>query len=224
MGNQIHSWIVYACGSLFGVSGSVVDNLARTAHKSNHTAHHLPLLSVCRSEALQVVLDAASGDQADTRNKAVRLIANKLFAQPQLQDSIEKFARRMLFLLTDTSPSSSATADAPALSIVKTEQPPLQTPQATAATPTAPSSDPQAASQQQLQHQSEEEGTRLSGLYCALHQETAFVTGLTVSVWQGGRRLQGAIEAVAAGKLSFVTYALELSHALSCCDHLPHSS
>jgi len=123
---------------------------------------------VCRSEALQVVLDAASGDQADTRNKAVRLIANKLFAQPQLQDSIEKFARHMLFLLTTTSPSAAATADAPALGIVKAEQPPLQTPQATATTPSEPSPEPQAASQQQLQHQSEEEGTRLSGLYCAL--------------------------------------------------------
>ncbi len=216
MGNQIHSWIVYACGSLFGVSGSVVDNLARTAHKSNHTAHHLPLLSVCRSEALQVVLDAASGDQADTRNKAVRLIANKLFAQPQLQDSIEKFARRMLFLLTDTSPSSSATADAPALSIVKTEQPPLQTAQATTATPTAPSSDPQAASQQQLQHQSEEEGTRLSGLYCALCTKKQPLLRDLLSVYgRAADGCKGAIEAVAAGKLSFVTYALELSHALS---------
>ncbi|DBA78475.1 TPA: hypothetical protein ACH3X2_007965 [Trebouxia sp. C0005] len=153
-----------------------------------------------RSEALQVVLDAASGDQADTRNKAVRLIANKLFAQPQLQDSIEKFARCMLFCLTTTSPSAAATADDPALSTVKAEQPQLQNPQATAATPTEPSSEPQAASQQQLQHQSEEEGTRLSGLYCALCTKKQPLLRDLLSVY--GRAADGckeAIEAVAAG-------------------------
>lgn len=170
---------------------------------------------MCRSEALQVVLDAASGDQADTRNKAVRLIANKLFAQPQLQDSIEKFARRMLFLLITTIPSAAATADAPALGIVKAEQPQLQTPQATAATPTEPVSDPQAASQQQLQHQSEEEGTRLAGLYCALCTKRQPLLRDLLSVY--GRAADGcktAIEAVAAGKLFCMMHALKLSHAL----------
>lgn len=153
-----------------------------------------------RSEALQVVLDAASGNQADTRNKAVRLIANKLFAQPQLQDSIEKFARRMLFCLITTSPSDAATADAPALDIVKVEQPPLQTPQATAATPTEPTSDPQSSSQQQLQHQSEEEGIRLSGLYCALCTKKQPLLRDLLSVYgRAADGCKGAIEAVAAG-------------------------
>ncbi|DBB00785.1 TPA: hypothetical protein ACH3X1_000717 [Trebouxia sp. C0004] len=150
-----------------------------------------------RSEALQVVLDAASGNQADTRNKAVRLIANKLFAQPQLQDSIEKFACRMLFRLTTTPPSS---ADAPVLGVVKTEQPQLQTPQATAATSTEPSSDPQASSQQQLQHQSEEEGTRLSGLYCALcTKKQPLLRDLLLVYGRAADGCKGAIEAVAAG-------------------------
>lgn len=206
-------------------SAPVVHNLALVAYTSDQTVHHLLLLSVCRSEALQVVLDAASGDQADTRNKAVRLIANKLFAQPQLQDSIEKFARRMLFCLTTTSPSAAATADDPALSTVKAEQPQLQNPQATAATPTEPSSEPQAASQQQLQHQSEEEGTRLSGLYCALCTKKQPLLRDLLSVY--GRAADGckeAIEAVAAGKLSSVTHALELSHAFQYCGHVPHSS
>jgi hypothetical protein len=206
------------------VSGSVVDNLARTAHKSNHTAHHLPLLSVCRSEALQVVLDAASGDQADTRNKAVRLIANKLFAQPQLQDSIEKFARHMLFLLTTTSPSAAATADAPALGIVKAEQPPLQTPQATATTPSEPSPEPQAASQQQLQHQSEEEGTRLSGLYCALCTKKQPLLRDLLSVYgRAADGCKGAIEAVAAGMHASVAHALQLSDAFHCSGDVPYS-
>ena len=199
------------------VSGSVGNALTLTAHKSDHTPHHLLLLSVCRSETLQVVLDAASGDQADTRNKAVRLIANKLFAQPQLQESIEKFARHMLHHLTTTTPSAAATADAAALSIVKAEQPPLQTPQATAATPTETVSDPQAASQQQLQYQSEEDGTRLSGLYCALCTKKQPLLRDLLSVY--GRAAAGcktAIEAVAAGKYATVSHALKLSNALYC--------
>jgi len=210
-------WLcVWQCG---WVSGSVVNALTLTAHKSDQTAYDLLLLSVCRSEALQVVLDAASGDQADTRNKAVRLIANKLFAQTQLQDSIEKFARHMLFRLTATSPSAAASADAPALSIVKVEQPPLQTPQATAATPTEPSSDPQAPSQQQLQHQSEEEGTRLSGLYCALcTKKQPLLRDLLLVYGRAADGCKAAIEAVAAGKHASVT------NALHCSGHVLHGS
>lgn len=153
-----------------------------------------------------MVLDAAAGEQADTRNKAVRLIANKLFAQPQLQDSIESFAHQMLFRLTATIPAAAAaaaTADAGATtpSVAGTGQPggvlpPLETITATAATPADPSPEPQ----EQLQCQSEEEGTRFSGLYCALcTKKQALLRDLLLVYGRAAAGSKAAIEAVAAG-------------------------
>lgn len=158
---------------------------------------------LCRSEALQVVLDAAAGNQADTRNKAVRLIANKLFAQPQLQDSIESFAHQMLFRLTATAPAAAAaTADAGATtpSIADAGQPggvlPPPETTATAATPADPSPEPQ----EQLQCQSEEDGTRFSGLYCALcTKKQALLRDLLLVYGRAAAGSKAAIEAVAAG-------------------------
>ena len=166
----------------------------------------------CRSEALQVVLGAASGTHADTRNKAVRLIANKLFAQPQLQDSIAAFARQMLFKLVATVPAStspSATAGASSAAVLSAEPgtvPPLQQVSTTAATPSdPPSAPPQPAAsssspQQELQFQSEEDGTRFAGLYCALcTKQQALLRDLLLVYGQAAEGVKAAIEAVATG-------------------------
>lgn len=156
-----------------------------------------------------MVLDAASGTHADTRNKAVRLIANKLFAQPQLQDSIAAFAHSMLFKLTATAPTSGhppATTDATDPAVHSAEQPgvapPQQDPVAAAATPSDPSPTPQLApsSQQQLEYQSEEDGTRFAGLYCALcTKNQTLLRDLLLVYGQAADGCKAAMEAVAAG-------------------------
>ena len=151
-----------------------------------------------------MVLDAAAGDQADTRNKAVRLIANKLFVQPHLQDSIESFARQLLFRLTATAPAAvAATADDPTStpSVGSAQQhgimPALQTTTATAATPSDPSQEPQ----EQLQYQTEEDGTRFSGLYCALcTKKQGLLRDLLLVYGRAAAGSKAAIESVAAGR------------------------
>ena len=166
----------------------------------------------CRSEALQVVLNAASGSHGDTRNKAVRLIANKLFAQPQLQDTIAAFARQLLFKLTATATTAAAT-DASATAVVSADQPgglpPPQDP--SQGDPHATPQPPSAPQQEQHQHQSEEDGTRFAGLFCALctKQQTLLQDLLTVYGRASGGS-KAAIEAVAAGddcSLDFVWLA-----------------
>ena len=158
-----------------------------------------------------MVLTAASGSHADTRNKAVRLIANKLFAQPQLQDTIAAFARQMLFKLTATAATAAAAAatGASATAVVSAEQPgELPPPKDSSATPSASQGDPApmpqppSAPQQHQQHQfqSEEDGTRFAGLFCALctKQQTLLQDlFLVFGRASGGSRV--AIEAVAAG-------------------------
>ena len=160
----------------------------------------------CRSEALQVVLNAASGSHADTRNKAVRLIANKLFAQPQLQETIAAFARQMLFKLTATA----AAPDASALAVLSAEQPGgMPPPQDPSATPPPlqgdpiPTSQPPSAPQQhqqQHQYQSEEDGTRFAGLFCALcTKQQALLRDLLLVYGRAAEGSKAAIEAVAPG-------------------------
>ena len=159
----------------------------------------------CRSEALQVVLDAASGSHSDTRNKAVRLIANKLFAQPQLQDTIAAFARQMLFKLTATAAATDASATAALGSEQPGGLPPLHDPSATLPasqgdpTPTSqPPSEPQ--QHQQHQYQSEEDGTRFAGLFCALcTKQQTLLRDLLLVYGRAAEGSKAAIEAVAAG-------------------------
>ena len=148
------------------------------------------------------MLDAASGNHADTRNKAVRLIANKLFAQPQLQDSIQSFARQMLFQLLATALAAAATAEATIPAALSTEQPHVQDPLTSTATPNEPPSDPQITLplQQQLQYQSEEEGTQFSGLYCALcTKKQTLLRDLLLVYGKVAEGCKVAIEAVSAG-------------------------
>lgn len=60
-----------------------------------------------------MVLQAACGQQVDSRNKAVRLTANKLFSERHLQPPIQAFAQQMLAQLsvkTETTTSSIAVA------------------------------------------------------------------------------------------------------------------
>ena len=158
----------------------------------------------CRSEALQVVLDAASGSQADTRNKAVRLIANKLFAQPQLQDTIATFARQMLFKLTATAATAATAAAPPTTAILDAEQA-RETPLPRDPSAAAPASqvDPSPTSQQQQQqhqYQSEEDGTRFAGLFCALcTKQQTLLRDLLLVYGRAAEGSQAAIEAVAAG-------------------------
>lgn len=157
----------------------------------------------CRSEALQVVLNAASGAHADTRNKAVRLIANKLFAQPQLQETIAAFARQMLFKLAATA----ATAVAHGTSSLSPEQqagaPPSQDPSTTPQGDPAPLSQAPSAAQQQHQYASEEDGTRFAGLFCALcTKQQTLLRDLLLVYGRAAAGTKSAIEAVAAGKES----------------------
>ena len=198
----------------------------------------------CRSDALQVVLDAASGEHADTRNKAVRLIANKLFAQPQLQDSIESFARQMLFRLTATAPAAAATAEAPPPAASSLGQSLLPTPATTATAPspailstdqslplalpapTTTPTDPQpSSSQQQLQYQSEEEGTQFSGLYCALcTKKQALLQDLLLVYGRAAEDCKSAIEAVAAGSQNMTTLIHSRAYCqLFCTAHPSHA-
>ena len=159
----------------------------------------------CRSEALQVVLNAASGSHADTRNKAVRLIANKLFAQSQLQGTIAAFARQMLFKLTATA----AASDASATAVIDAEQPGgMPPPHDSSATPPvsqgdlAPIPQPPSAPQQHQQHQyqSEEDGTRFAGLFCALcTKQQTLLRDLLLVYGRAAEGSKAAIEAVAAG-------------------------
>lgn len=159
----------------------------------------------CRSEALQVVLDAASGSHADTRNKAVRLIANKLFAQPQLQDTIAAFARQMLFKLAATATTADAT-NASTTAVVSAEQPtdmllPHDPSSDAAASLGHPSPVPQAPPlSQEHQYQSEEDGTRFAGLFCALcTKQQTLLRDLLLVYGQASEGSKSAIEAVAAG-------------------------
>lgn len=153
-----------------------------------------------------MVLEAASGSHADTRNKAVRLIANKLFAQPQLQETIAAFARQMLFKLTATA----ATTDVSTKVTLSAEQPtdtslPKNPAPTAAATPGDPPPLPQAPpspqQQQQLhQYQSEEDGTRFAGLFCALcTKQQTLLRDLLVVYGRASEGSKAAIEAVAAG-------------------------
>lgn len=165
----------------------------------------------CRSEALQVVLNAASGSHADTRNKAVRLIANKLFAQPQLQDTIAAFARQMLFKLTATA-ATAATADAPSTSGLSPEQRAGVPPSGDPSThPPASQGDPAPVSQapsapQQHQYASEEDGTRFAGLFCALcTKQQTLLRDLLLVYGRAATGSKAAIEAVAAGKETFLS-------------------
>ena len=162
----------------------------------------------CRCEALQVVLDAASGSHADTRNKAVRLIANKLFAQPQLQDTIAAFARQMLFKLTATAATSATAATAVATGASDTAALGAKQPQdPSAALPASqgdptPTSQPPSAPQQHQQHQyqSEEDGTRFAGLFCALcTKQQTLLRDLLLVYGRAAEGSKAAIEAVAAG-------------------------
>lgn len=187
-------------------------------HISSVFLAHLLATCLCRSEALQVVLDAASGTHADTRNKAVRLIANKLFAQPQLQGSIAAFARQMLFKLIATAPTSTsppATAGAPSATVLSAE-PGIAPPQQQVPTPAATPSDPPSAlpqpsvssSQQELQLQSEEDGTRFAGLYCALcTKQQTLLRELLLVYGQAAEGVKAAIEAVATGNAQSVGIA-----------------
>ena len=172
------------------------------------------------------MLDAASGPHADTRNKAVRLIANKLFAQPQLQDSIAAHARTMLFKLTATASTAAipaATAVQSADLAVDAEQPSTmllqQSAQASSSNPPAPSDPPplpqptpsssqQQQQQQQHQYHSEEDGTRFAGLYCALcTKQQALLRDLLLVYGRAAEGSRAAIEAVAAGTvISFWCY------------------
>lgn len=162
----------------------------------------------CRSEALQVVLDAASGSHADTRNKAVRLIANKLFAQPQLQDTIAAFARQMLFKLAATAgiAATAAATDASTTAVVSAEQPTdMPLPQDPSSDAPASLRDPSTVSQappssEQHQYQSEEDGTRFAGLFCALcTKQQTLLRDLLLVYGRASEGSKSAIEAVAAG-------------------------
>ena len=149
-----------------------------------------------------MVLDAASGSHADTRNKAVRLIANKLFGQPQLQASIETFARQMLLKLTTMAPAPAATVDPAGAAVVADTAAvgAAVVADAAAAVPEAKPVDARQQPQQQMQHQSAADGARFSGLYCALcTKKQTLLRGLLTVYGQAAEGSRAAIEAVAAG-------------------------
>ena len=117
-----------------------------------------------------MVLEAACGEQVDSRNKAVRLTANKLFSEPHLQPPIHAFAHQMLSKLA-------ATHVAPACS-----HPP--------ANPSAP----------QRQYDSEGDGVRFSELYCALCTKDQKLLRELLRVYGvAGQGCQKAVEGIASG-------------------------
>ena len=127
--------------------------------------------AACRDDALQMVLQAACGEQVDSRNKAVRLTANKLFSERHLQPPIQTFAQQMLSKLT----------------VKKEVSPTTENP-----TPTSGA---------QCQHESEEEGSRYSELYCALCTKDPKLLRELLRVYgMAAAGCQRAIEGVSSGK------------------------
>ena len=65
-----------------------------------------------REPLVQLVLDACAAPTSDTRSKAVRLVANRLFSDPGMAPQIEESARQRLdaMLLPTVSPAAVATA------------------------------------------------------------------------------------------------------------------
>lgn len=142
-------------------------NQANLSHNVMQSFVH----AVCREDALQMVLQAACGEQVDSRNKAVRLTANKLFSERHLQPPIRTFAQQMLSKLT-----------------LKQEIPP------TTETPTP-------ISGSQCQHESEEEGSRYSELYCALCTKDPKLLRELLRVYGvAAAGCQRAIEGVSSGE------------------------
>lgn len=64
-----------------------------------------------RAPLLQLVLDACASPTSDTRSKAVRLVANRLFPDPGMAPAIEQAARRRLGAMVP--PPTTAAAAAP---------------------------------------------------------------------------------------------------------------
>jgi symplekin len=92
-----------------------------------------------RSDLLQLVLDACCSPISDTRSKAVRLVANRLFPDPGMAHQIEQAARQRLdAMLPSTTPAAAAE-----LVAVKAEQPSPEETQATL--PASPSAQAAAA-------------------------------------------------------------------------------
>lgn len=188
-----------------------------------------------------MVLDTACGEQTDSRNKAVRLTANKLFAEPHLQGPIKSFAHQTLLKLTHVTSSvpsatscmdqdSSSKADAGQAQPLGLQQPQedldqpqqeLQQPQQDLPLPQQdlqqPQQDPspQAATAGQHEHSSEADGTRLAGLYCALCTKDAkLLRDLLLVYGSAAEGCQRAIESVAAGRSGPLMHALPQSIAM----------
>ena len=118
-----------------------------------------------------MVLQAACGEQVDSRNKAVRLTANKLFSERHLQPPIQTFAQQMLSKLT-----------------LKKEVPPT-------------TENPAPVSGVHCQHESEEEGSRYSELYCALCTKDPKLLRELLRVYGvAAAGCQKAIEGVSSGE------------------------
>eukprot|EP00887_Chlorella_sp_A99_P000002 scaffold16.g2.t1 len=64
-----------------------------------------------RQPMLQLVLAAAAGEDEDARGKAVRLLANRLFPEPNLSAHVEQYAREQLDAMVRTSPPAAATQE-----------------------------------------------------------------------------------------------------------------
>lgn len=71
-----------------------------------------PSLLSHRAVALGVLLDAAVAEDAAVHSKAIRLLANRLFAQPVATAQVEAFARSQLDLLLPPPPAGGGAAAA----------------------------------------------------------------------------------------------------------------